>query len=147
MKEVKRAGEIIAGELPWNDETAPQIRDAFHIANNWRDAYAYPMLSLRYSLMWFMRHHNLEGVTVARLKRMQAIRRKLRRIPHNLSQLQDLGGAPSGKTQALFGRKATTDPVCSLSLIATSMALASAGWSNGFDMRGKVERTPRGSSA
>ena len=32
MKDVKRAGEIIAGELPWNDETAPQIRDAFHIA-------------------------------------------------------------------------------------------------------------------
>ena len=92
MKDVKRAGEIIAGELPWNDETAPQIRDAFHIANNWRDAYAYPMWSLRYSLMWFMRHHNLEGVTVARLKRMQAIQRKLRRIPHNLSQLQDLGG-------------------------------------------------------
>ncbi len=39
-----------------------------------------------------MRHHNLEDVIVARLKRMQAIRHKLRRIPHNLSQLQDLGG-------------------------------------------------------
>jgi hypothetical protein len=92
MKDVKRAGEIIAGELPWNDQTAPQIRDAFQIANNWRDAHTYPMRSVRYSLMWFMRHHDLEGVTVARLKRMQAIRRKLRRIPHNLSQLQDLGG-------------------------------------------------------
>ena len=85
-------GEIIAGELPWNDETAPQISDAFHIANNWRDAHAYPMRSIRYSLMWFMRHHDLEGVTVARFKRMQAIRLKLSRIPHNLNQLQDLGG-------------------------------------------------------
>jgi hypothetical protein len=43
MKDVKRAGEIIAGELPWNDETAPQVRDAFHISNKWRDAHAYPI--------------------------------------------------------------------------------------------------------
>lgn len=94
MKEVKRAGEIIAGELPWTPDTAPKIRQAFHVANNWRDAHAYPMRSVRSQLMWFMRKHNVEGVTAARLKRMQAIRRKLRRtdLPQNLSQLQDLGG-------------------------------------------------------
>jgi hypothetical protein len=92
MKDVKRAGEIIAGELSWSADSEPAIREAFQIANNWRDAHAYPMRSVRYSLIWFMRHHNLEGITAARLKRMQAIRRKLRRIPHNMSQLQDLGG-------------------------------------------------------
>jgi ppGpp synthetase/RelA/SpoT-type nucleotidyltranferase len=92
MRDVKRAGEVIAGELPWSPETEPKIKEAFHIANNWRDAHAYPMRSIRYQLIWFMRHRNLEGITAARLKRMQAIRRKLRRIPHNMSQLQDLGG-------------------------------------------------------
>lgn len=92
MKDVKRAGEVIAGGLAWSAETEPEIKEAFHIANNWRDAHAYPMRSIRYSLIWFMRHHSLEGITAARLKRMQAIRRKLRRIPHNMSQLQDLGG-------------------------------------------------------
>lgn len=90
--EVKRAGEIIAGELVWTADTAKTIRKAFHIANNWRDAHAYPMRSVRYSMMWFMRHHQIEGLTAARLKRMQAIRRKLRRLPYALSELQDLGG-------------------------------------------------------
>jgi hypothetical protein len=42
--------------------------------------------------MGHMRAYGLPGITVARLKRMQAIRRKLRRIGLNLSQLQDLGG-------------------------------------------------------
>lgn len=94
MKDVKRAGELIAGELPWTDESAPKIREAFQVANNWRDAHAYPMRSVRCQLVWYMRDRKLQGVTVARLKRMQAIRRKLRRedLPQNLSQLQDLGG-------------------------------------------------------
>ena len=36
--------------------------------------------------------HEISGITAARLKRMHSIRRKLRRIGLNLSQLQDLGG-------------------------------------------------------
>jgi hypothetical protein len=92
ISEVIRAGSIIAGDLPWTPETAPDIRKAFTIANNWRDAHAYPTRSVRYSLMWFMRHHGFEGITAARLKRMQAIRRKLRRLPYQLCDLQDLGG-------------------------------------------------------
>ena len=89
---VKRAGEIIAGDVPWTDETAPRIREAFQIANNWRSAHAFPMRSLRSSVIWYMRDNGIEGLTAARLKRMQAIRRKLRRIPQSLNQLQDLGG-------------------------------------------------------
>lgn len=42
--------------------------------------------------MMQMRRHGIEGITAARLKRMQAIRRKLRRVKLNLNQLQDLGG-------------------------------------------------------
>ena len=92
MHDIKRAGEIIAGEMLWSDESAPKIREAFHIANSWRDSHAYPMRSVRYSLIWYMRKRDLHGLTAARLKRMQAIRRKLRRISLNLNQLQDLGG-------------------------------------------------------
>jgi hypothetical protein len=91
-RDVRRVGDLIAGDLPWTEETAPQIREAFRIANSWRDAHAYPMRSLRYSVIGFMRHNGIEGITVARLKRMQAIRRKLRRIQLNLNQLQDLAG-------------------------------------------------------
>ncbi len=92
LKAVKRAGEFIAGEMPWTDESAPKIREAFQVANNWRDAHAFPMRSVRCSLIWYMRKHEINGISAARLKRMQAIRRKLRRVPENLSQLQDLGG-------------------------------------------------------
>src|ERR1700730_18860844 len=76
MKDVKRAGEVISGALPWTDETEPKIRRAFQIANNWRDAHAYPMRSIRHQLISYMRHSELNGITAARLKRMQAIRKK-----------------------------------------------------------------------
>jgi hypothetical protein len=94
MKDVKRAGEVISGALQWTDETAPQIRRAFQIANNWRDAHAYPMRSIRHQLIYYMQNLGLTGITAARLKRMQAIRKKLRRpnFSLNLSQVQDLGG-------------------------------------------------------
>jgi hypothetical protein len=92
VEDVRRAGGVIAGDLHWSDETAQGIRQAFQVANNWRDAHAYPMRSVRYQLLWYMRHNKLEGVTVARLKRMQAIRRKLRKTTLRLQQLQDLGG-------------------------------------------------------
>ncbi|MBX6745012.1 MAG: hypothetical protein IRY87_23515 [Acetobacteraceae bacterium] len=91
-KQLKRAGKIIASDLVWTDETAPVIREAFQIANSWRDAHAYPMRSLRFSVLHHMRKAELKGITAARLKRMQAIRRKLRRIKLGLNQLQDLGG-------------------------------------------------------
>jgi ppGpp synthetase/RelA/SpoT-type nucleotidyltranferase len=94
MKDVKRAGEVISGALPWTDETEPKIRRAFQIANNWRDAHAYPMRSIRHQLISYVRHLELNGITAARLKRMQAIRKKLRRpdFPMKLNQVQDLGG-------------------------------------------------------
>jgi hypothetical protein len=94
MKDVKRAGQVIAGNLIWTDETEPEIREAFKIANNFRSAHAYPMRSVRAHLIWCMRDHDLHGLTVARLKRMQAIRRKLARndFSLHLNQIQDIGG-------------------------------------------------------
>jgi hypothetical protein len=91
-KEVRRAGDIIAGSLPWSDETRDEILHAFQIANNWRNAHAYPMRSIRASIVWCMSRHSIKGLTAARLKRMQAIRRKLKRVRLNLEQYQDLGG-------------------------------------------------------
>lgn len=91
-REVRRAGEIIAGDMQWTEESAPEARRAFLIANNWRDAHAFPMRSLRHSIIAYMGRSGIEGVTAARLKRMPAIRGKLRRVGLDLNQLQDLGG-------------------------------------------------------
>ena len=50
------------------------------------------MRSVRLSVCAYMQACGIQGVTSARLKRMQAIRRKLRRSPTTLEKLQDLGG-------------------------------------------------------
>jgi ppGpp synthetase/RelA/SpoT-type nucleotidyltranferase len=81
----------------WTQDREEEIRRAFAIANNWRDPHTYRTRSIRYSLLLHIRDQNLAGFTAACLKRMQAIRRKLRRMqqrghPLNLNQLQDLGG-------------------------------------------------------
>jgi len=93
-KAVIRAGKLIAGDLLWTDQTEPQLRDAFKIANSWRNSHAYPMRSVRSQVLWHMRDRDIQGTTSARLKRMPAIRRKLRRdnISLHINQLQDLGG-------------------------------------------------------
>lgn len=92
--DVKRAGKMLAGDLIWTDETAEAILRAFQVANWWRDAHGYPMRSIRQSVIQFLTRGKIEGLTAARLKRMQAVRRKLRRPGTNLGlhQLQDLGG-------------------------------------------------------
>jgi hypothetical protein len=92
LAHVKSAGEKIATPMEWTPDTEDEIREAFHIANNWREAHAFPMRSIRGSLRWYMHANEIEGVSVARLKRMQAIRRKLARSPVKLHKLQDLGG-------------------------------------------------------
>lgn len=92
MREVMRAGEVISSGLLWTPDNREEILRAFQIANSWRDAHSYPMRSVRSQLVQYMRAMGMEGLTAARLKRMQAIRRKLRRVRLNLNQYQDLGG-------------------------------------------------------
>ncbi len=97
MREVRRAGEVIAGDLTWTPESQDIIRQAFSVANQWRDSHALPMRSMHGSLRAHIRLRRLNGFTAARLKRMNAIRRKLKRMddntkPMGLNQLQDLGG-------------------------------------------------------
>jgi Region found in RelA / SpoT proteins len=92
MRDVRRAGDALRGDLIWNDETADSIREIFKIANNWRDSHAFPMRSLRYELIGQIRRQQFSGQTAARLKRMPSVRRKLRKISANLNQIQDLAG-------------------------------------------------------
>lgn len=90
--EVARAGDVIASAMSWSPETEDVIRRAFRVAHSWRDSHAYPMRSIRHSVLHHMKEAGLDGLTGARLKTMPAIRRKLLRKRWNLAQLQDLGG-------------------------------------------------------
>jgi ppGpp synthetase/RelA/SpoT-type nucleotidyltranferase len=94
MNEVLRAGEALAGAIPWTDEEkAESARQIFRIAHNWRDSHAYPMRKVRYELSAQIRRQKANANSpVARLKRMPSIRRKLRTIPGNLNQMNDLAG-------------------------------------------------------
>jgi hypothetical protein len=91
-KQVLRAGEALAGNLIWTEETKAGILETFTIANNWRDSHALPMRRLRFELLGLMRRCGLEGITAARLKRMRSIRKKLHKLPVKLNQIQDLAG-------------------------------------------------------
>jgi len=90
--DIERAGQTISANIKFSGAIPREVQDAFLIANNWRDAHAYPMRSIHKSIGHHMRANQLRGVTAARLKRMQAIRRKLQRIGLGLDQIQDLGG-------------------------------------------------------
>ena len=47
MGDVRRAGQALATDLIWTDETAETIRQVFTVANNWRVSHAYPMRKTR----------------------------------------------------------------------------------------------------
>src|ERR1700693_904025 len=83
MMDVQRAGEDLAGDVPWNnDREAEAARHVFSVANNWRDSHAYPMRKMRYELAGQLRKQKFKASPpVARLKRMPSIRRKLKTIP------------------------------------------------------------------
>ena len=90
---IANAGKVISGDIPVSGDQVPiQVREAFLVANNWRDAHAHPMRSIHASVRHHIRKNELDAITAARLKRMQAIRRKLRRIKVKFHKLQDLGG-------------------------------------------------------
>ena len=85
-KKIKDAGKLLSsGNLQYTDEVAL----AFRIAHNWRMAHAFPMLQERRSLS---RVSGPDADTAGRIKRMDSIRKKLRRIPISLSDIQDLSG-------------------------------------------------------
>jgi ppGpp synthetase/RelA/SpoT-type nucleotidyltranferase len=87
-----RAGEALKGDLVWSPESRLNILEVFQIANNFRDAHAYPMGKLRLTLRSQIKRLGQDGHTVARLKRMPSIRRKLRTQGWQLNQIHDLAG-------------------------------------------------------
>lgn len=90
---VKKAGVVIAQKLLWTPDNEPTIRHAYSVANSWRDSHAFPLMSIRIAVGYYMRRSGAQGIGAARLKRMQAIQRKLVRKPQlTLFALQDLGG-------------------------------------------------------
>ena len=92
IRDVRRAGDALRGNIAWSEDSAEEIKEIFRIANNWRDSHMYPMRRLRYGVIGQIRRLKQPGSTFARLKRMRSIRRKLRTISANLNQIQDLGG-------------------------------------------------------
>jgi len=47
--DVRNAGKIIASDMLWADETEVAIRQAYAVANSWRDSHVIPMRSIRLS--------------------------------------------------------------------------------------------------
>lgn len=89
-KTVVAAGKVLAGTgLAYS----PEVVDAFAVAHNWRDAYAYPMHRVRAQLLGKIKKERAGAITAARLKRMASIRRKLQHTDLTLYQMQDIGGA------------------------------------------------------
>jgi hypothetical protein len=93
-REVVSAGKVLRQKLiegqPF-DDYGLAMPDAFRIAHNWRDAHMYPLLRVRQELGGKVRSIEQGAFTSARLKRMNAIRRKLKR-PFTLYQMQDIAG-------------------------------------------------------
>lgn len=87
--EVVEAGKILAGRP---DAFAQETIEAFRLAHNWRSSHVHPMRKVRWELAWRAKKLGTPGVAVARLKRMQSIRKKLSRGNRTLYQIQDIGG-------------------------------------------------------
>lgn len=93
--QVENAGKALRGDLVWDgvDRTRQEeIIQIFRIAWDWRNSHAYPMRKLRQELSGKIRRIKTKGITAARMKRMQSIRKKLTRLTTTLVQIDDLGG-------------------------------------------------------
>ncbi len=91
---VLRSRLLIVPEDCFDDEEelpSTDVYEAFRVAHNWRSAHMYPLLQVRRELSRKMRAIERGAIAAARLKRMQAIRRKLLR-PVTLYQMQDIAG-------------------------------------------------------
>lgn len=87
--QIEAAGKLLKGTLTDVNEAV----ETFRIAHNWRDAHLFPMRRVRNELGREARRAGVAAITVARIKRMKSIRKKLRETPLTLYQLQDIGGA------------------------------------------------------
>ena len=89
-KEVVRVGDTLRRRIP--EDRPAEALHAFRVAYDWRNSHAYPMRKIRRELGGRVRKLHIEGIAAARMKRMSSIRKKLKKLPFNLTQIQDLGG-------------------------------------------------------
>lgn len=91
---IKAAGQALSGPVlvPLKASPTDQQIEIFSIANNWRDAHAYPLKRIRSELVGKVRLARCQGTTAARIKRMASIRKKLSTSKIALHQMRDLGG-------------------------------------------------------
>jgi len=109
--DVQRAGEALAGELIWTDESADRIRRVFSIANNYRDSHALPMRKIRHELSGLLQRERIKGVTVARLKRMNCSSSGLRsRSRASPSTWSSDGGRPAKDGESCITMRRTLPP-------------------------------------
>lgn len=87
--DVRRAGRLLRDQ---HHHVTDELLQAFRIVHEWRASHLAPMRSVRQSLSSRARAHDPVALSAGRLKRMKSVRRKLRREPADLTELQDLGG-------------------------------------------------------
>lgn len=91
--EVNRVGDRLKRLVVASESSRIEAIRLFRIAHSWRESHSYPMKSIRASLIQSLRRLDVDGTTASRLKRLPAIREKLRRqADMNLSRMQDIGG-------------------------------------------------------
>ncbi|QYM72883.1 RelA/SpoT domain-containing protein [Pseudochrobactrum sp. Wa41.01b-1] len=90
--DLKRAGKMLAQDIPYDADELVEVIRLFKISYNWRNSHAYPMHRVRHELMGNIRKNKKVGITSARMKRMKSIRRKLSGSTTKLHQMQDLCG-------------------------------------------------------
>ena len=86
--QIENAGRALAGQLTDIEEAAA----IFRVAHNWREAHLFPMRRARFELTSLSKKVAQDAITVARIKRMKSIRKKLRETNYTLYQIQDIGG-------------------------------------------------------
>lgn len=84
-RQVKDAGHSLRERMPYTEDA---VR-TFRIAHNWRMAHTLPMIREKGMLTRLV---GASGDTAGRIKRMDSIRKKLRRSPITLDRMQDLAG-------------------------------------------------------
>jgi ppGpp synthetase/RelA/SpoT-type nucleotidyltranferase len=86
---VDSAGGVLASENPEPED----VFEAIDVVNNWRASHAYPLQSLKMTLIGRARKLDKTALIAQRTKRIPAIRLKLRNNPNmKLSKMHDIGG-------------------------------------------------------
>ncbi|MCW9034996.1 MAG: RelA/SpoT domain-containing protein [Rhodospirillales bacterium] len=90
--QVAKVGKKLKGQIDLERYSWEEINKIFRVSYDWIDSHATPMKKIRSEMIGRVSSLRLNGITVARLKRMQSVRKKLRAISVKLDQIQDLGG-------------------------------------------------------